>query len=230
MTERERIKLGSKISSDGHYRDTFEVAGDPDRCAKVIRARRYARLQKWLIGHGVSPKLVGPQVPTFIVSLFRFGRTDLNTFELENIESLHEEFKEFVVQNAHLADIEGGGRAFVSDRVKNHDGTYSLTLAETGIVHNAPFWEHMEHVLALMKEHGQYFLSGPRNIMVQKVSETEWRPVFIDLKRLNYKPDMSKTDARYMRLLKTFRYGIRTKWSPEPSSPMLHQPGLSIPA
>jgi hypothetical protein len=64
-----------------------------------------------------------------------------------------------------------------------------LPIAHYGKVENPYFWKDAEKIAQLLDEHRLWFFETfkARNILVKKISEERWQPIFIDYKYIGWK-------------------------------------------
>lgn len=176
------ITLGERIGAGG-YRECFEVAGDPLVCAKLVRDHRHAR--------------VGLSIPKPVLrALERFGHPDVNVLEMKKHRQIPDALRLHCVPDMWFDKTDDGRRALIVPRVFNSDGSPTKTLREERLVQNEHFWNRFESLVGLMQEHDtQLFDSNPDNVLVQKMSDDVWNPVFVDVKRVGFKGGILKQVA-----------------------------------
>ncbi len=156
------LKPGDKIG-EGNFRECFAVVGEPGLCIKRLKT-----------GLGLRQRL---QVI--------FLRRRMNHEELNTYKSLPAELKEYF-----NPIIEASDDRLVTGRPLDYDGTHSRPVCDYGKVSNEMFWKEVEKVVALLDKHKIWFFDTFQigtNIFVQRLSETEWKPIIIDYKHLGWK-------------------------------------------
>lgn len=91
---------------------------------------------------------------------------------------------------------------------------YSKTVEVNGPVNNKPFRDHVDKISDIFMKNKIYpfdIFSSGKNVIVQKISKSEWKPVLIDVKRFWYRQepyqpnllfDSQKKKKFYRRLVK----------------------------
>ncbi len=156
------LKFAEKIG-EGNFRECFAIEGEPDLCIKRLKP-----------GLGFRQKL---QV-TFL-------RRRMNQEELKTYRNLPVELKEYF-----NPIIDASQDYLVTGRPMDFDGTYSRPVCAYGKVSNEIFWKEVEQVVFLLDKHKIWFFDTFQigtNILVQRLSETEWKPVIIDYKHLGWR-------------------------------------------
>lgn len=156
------LKPGDKIG-EGNFRECFAVAGEPGLCIKRLK-----------------PGL-GPLQKLQVI----FLRRRMNHEELKTYKSLPAELKEFF-----NPIIDASDEYLVTGRPLDYDGTHSRPVCVYGKVFNEMFWGEVEKLVSLLDEHKIWFFDTFQigtNIFVQRLSETEWKPIIIDYKHLGWK-------------------------------------------
>jgi hypothetical protein len=150
--------------------------------------------------------------PSAPYSLLKFGKANVNEAERENYEALPA-----VVRKEFTPDYRMIRGVVVQERVMDFDGTPSLSMIEHekkfGKIDNKFFWEKIDQLKEIFtKEQEPLFntFGDGSNIMVKKISETEWKPMLIDYKRLGrrsfpFQADLLLKDAVRNKFLRQFR-------------------------
>ncbi len=154
-------KLGEKIG-EGNFRECFALQDDPGLCYKRLRPDLgfFQRFQ--------------------VLSL----RRHMNQEEQRTYNALPSMIKPY------FNPVVDAGKSFlVAARPMDFDGSYSLPLNDYGKVGNSSFWEQSERLVKLLDRHSLWFLDifGSTNIIVQRLSEQQWKPIIIDYKHLGWK-------------------------------------------
>ena len=209
------IVLGSKIG-EGKFRQCWELKEDPALCAKLVRPNIEKR---------ILPSL-RVSVPSRVFTLINNGVFDVNQLEHDNITSLPGPIRQYApIVMELIRDVRlSPQKILVTSRAFDYDHSPSKSLAETGPVHNEEFWNHIQHISNCMLDFRRYFsdvFHRGQNILVQKLTPTEFRPVLIDLKRegcRTYPYDVllflpSEQRRRFRRKLLAFKekFDARTK-------------------
>ncbi len=156
------LKPGKKIG-EGHFRECFEVEGDPGLCIKKLRPDL-----------GVLQKL----------HLFLLNR-DVNKEEFLTYSSLPVELRPYFSPVVDLKEDH-----LVAGRPVDFDGNPSRSLSEYGKVRNEYFWKDIDIIVSLFRKYDIWFFDAFRlgeNVFVQKLTDKEWKPVIVDYKRLGWK-------------------------------------------
>ncbi len=175
-----KIPLGEKIGS-GVHRETFEVKGQPRKIAKVLRDWFVLRI-------GTALKIHIPGIALKVLSFIRYGTLNVNEYERDILASLPKSVMRYVACCPEIAETTDGRTALINTRLKNFDGTFAQTLHSHGPVNNPAFWQHWNHLFLICKKENIALYDvfrNPKNILVHKISETEWVPMIIDVKSLN---------------------------------------------
>lgn len=167
--------LGRKIA-EGKYRECFEISDDPSLCAKVQKNV----IERRFLGFRVKYSLR-------IYTLLKFLIPDLNERELDIINDLPDELREYLPPISRLERDDGNGETrLVMTRSIDYDGSYSKVVSENGVIRNEMFWQHIEKIMNIMIQNNIFLfdITG-RNMIVRKLSPTSWQPILIDLKSLD---------------------------------------------
>lgn len=151
------------------YRECFST-DNPDLCVKKMKDR-------------ITRKLFWIQISikSELFSLIKFWNDNINIIEYEVIKKLPKELLEYFPRIIYLENW-----VLYMERPRNYDWTYSITLQEHGPTDNEAFWEHIEKIERICRDNKFRLFDILRmwkNILIQKISETEFKPVIIDCKR-----------------------------------------------
>lgn len=152
------MELAHKIGS-GRYRECYAIPGT-HLCLKKTKDI------EWNVRSLVTHILGNP-----------------NKKELAVYDMLPLELREF------FPKMYGHDDFLISERIRDFDGAYSKSLHEYGKVSNTAFWSHIKNIADMMLREKIYLFDVfhfGNNIIVQQVSENEYRPVIIDCKRLGW--------------------------------------------
>ena len=141
----------------GRYRECYAITGS-DLCLKKLRPVKFDF--RSLSSH-----------------LFR----DINQEEFEIIKRIPDSLVPFFPDK-----ISKNERMLISCRPKDFDGSYSRLIEETGIISNPYFWGAIDFIASEMIKHKLWWfdvLHLGNNVLVQKISETKYKPIVIDCKR-----------------------------------------------
>ncbi len=167
--------IGRKIGA-GTCRDVFEVVPYPELLVKRVRDSRLVNIKKdqavnWSIRF--SSKL-------------RWFINDINKFESKIYRKLAPQLYEYLPKI--LFTVKENSEVFLfSEKITDYDGRLSRSIDQLPAVTQISFWKRTERLKALLLIHRIYlfdiFHKG-NNLIVQKVSPTDWRPMLVDVKRL----------------------------------------------
>ena len=177
------IKKGVLIG-DGNFRVCYAIKNS-DLSIKINR--------KWVIKTIAGFKI---PLPAVIFSLLKFGTLNPNKKEFSIIQNLPAELKTYLPKH-----IELNNGNLIQSRPKDFDGHYSSTVIKYGKVENEAFWNHVKTIENIFIKH-QFFpldiFRGGGNVIIEKISETEWKPIIIDIKRVGYRPIVDSLDFKLM--------------------------------
>ncbi len=155
-------KPAEKIG-EGNFRECFAVEGDPGLCIKRIRHDLgfLQRLQVWIL------------------------RRRMNEEERKIYDNLPEELKQYFnpIVDASVNNL-------VTERPYDYDGQHSRLVRDYGKISHEGFWLHVEEIVRLLDKHRIWFFDIfhlGANMFVQRLSETEWKPVIVDYKHIGWK-------------------------------------------
>lgn len=150
------------------YRECFST-DDPNLCVKKMK-KKIIRSLFW----------IKFSIKSDIFSLFKFWNDNINIVEYEFIQRIPTELFEYLPNTIFLERW-----LLYMERPRNYDRTYSITLKEHGPTENESFWEHIENIERICRENkfwGFDIMNNWKNILIKKISETEYKPVIIDCK------------------------------------------------
>lgn len=188
------VQLAEKIG-EGHLRECFAVEGEPGLCVKKVK----------------------PDLTLFQRLHLLFIRRDLNTAEFNTYKRLPEELKPYF-----NPVVEVCRDYLITSRPLDYDGSHSRPVSDYGSIANNIFWEEVEKVVALFEKHNMWFFDAFQlgtNVFVQQLSDTHWRPIIIDYKRLGWRSypiqlnllldteKKKKFYRKYQRFVERFRNG-----------------------
>lgn len=171
-----------EIIGDGNFRVCYALK-DSDLSIKVNRKF-------------ITKKIgaISLKFPAVFFSLLKFGTFNPNKKEFDIIQNLPAELKTYLPNAIVLK--EGN---LIQSRPKDFDGNYSSTVIKYGKVKNDAFWNHVKKIETIFIDH-QFFpldiFRGGGNVIIEKHSETEWKPIIIDIKRIGYRPIVDSLDFK----------------------------------
>lgn len=175
------IEKGELIG-DGNFRICYAIK-NTDLSIKINR--------KWVVKTIAGFKI---PFPAFIFSLLKFGTFNPNKKEFDIIQQLPLELLTYLPK--HLELQEGN---LIQTRPKDFDNNYSSTVIKYGKVENDIFWNHVQNIENIFIKY-QFFpldiFRGGGNVIIEKKSETEWKPIIIDIKRIGYRPIVDSLDLK----------------------------------
>ncbi len=170
------LPLTSKID-EGRSRECWETT-DPGLIVKKPKAD----IAKHYPSLGFTVNFSGR-----VYRLLAYGTTDINRDEANIVDSLPSSIRSFVPETVRLEKQEDTSESLlIMSRTMDFDGQPSRTVQETGPIDNERFWQHVDELVQRMLENELYFCDifwRGNNILVQRVNETEFRPVLVDVKR-----------------------------------------------
>lgn len=173
--------LGEEIGK-GNYRFCYALK-NTDLSIKINR--------KFVIKNLAGIKV---HFPAFIFSFLKFGTVNPNKKEYEILMSLPTSLRTYLPKHIEYRD-----GYLIQSRPKDYDGNYSISVYHHRAFKNEAFWNHVKIIENMLLEHEIYPLDifrGGGNIMIQKLSETEWKPILIDFKRVGYRPFADSLDFK----------------------------------
>ena len=165
------MELREKIG-EGHYRTCF-ATDDTSLCAKKMKPT----LEKTLLG------FIEVNVSAKLYTLLLLGTKDLNRKELDITQSLPFTLQSYLPSTIFLQED-----CLVMERPIDFDGAYSSTLQEYGPVGNEYFRNCVQDIRHICIQNNLRFLDTfhrGNNILVKRISEHAYKPILIDLKRLD---------------------------------------------
>ena len=157
-----------QLLGEGTYRICYTTS-NPNLCAKKVKSR----IQKKYFGINFNLNM------NKYLKL-KFGISDMNKFEYEQIENLPKSLKKYVPSDTRLKK-----NYLIMTRPKDYTGEYSRNLIEFGKVKNQYFWQCIEEICLVFEKNNLWyhdiFFKG-NNLLVQKISKDKFQPVMIDLK------------------------------------------------
>ncbi len=146
----------------GNLRDCYSIADKPGLCIKIVKAE-------------LTP---GRRFQAF----FFWKNTNVKEYQL--YKTIPSEIKPYF-----NPVIEAEKEYVLTERPRNHDGSFASSVKSHHKISNASFWQHVKNLFQYLEENELWFfdvLNG-NNMFVQKNSETDWRPIVVDYKRLGWK-------------------------------------------
>ena len=168
--------MNSEIIAEGTYRQCYATQ-NPNLCVKILKPNIIKQYFGFKFDFDMKRYLK-----------FKFGFSDINMIEYQQITKLPEELKEFIP-----SDIELTEKGLIMERPKDYTGDYSLNMIRFGKVSNDYFWSCVDEICAVFDErklwYQDVFFKG-NNIMVKKVSKDKFVPIIIDFKNIgkNFDP------------------------------------------
>ncbi len=157
-----------KLLGEGTYRLCYK-ASDSNFCIKKVKSR----IQKEYFGIKFNLNMEK-------YLKLKFGISDMNRLEYEQIENLPKSIKQYVPSDVKLSN-----KHLIMARPKDYTGEYSRNLIEFGKVKNQYFWNCIEEICLVFEKNNLWyhdvFFKG-NNLLVQKISKDKFQPVMIDLK------------------------------------------------
>lgn len=175
------MNLGEEIGN-GNYRVCYAIKNS-DLIVKINRKFVY----KKLLGVKIP-------IPAFLFTFLKFGTFNPNEREYNILQKLPNELSPYLPEYIKL---ENGN--LIQNRPKDYTGNYSATVISLKSVTNDSFWKHVKIIEELFVKHDFYPLDifrGGGNVIVQKISFDEWKPILIDIKRVGYRPIVDSLDFK----------------------------------
>jgi len=147
---------------EGNLRNCYSILNKPDLCVKIIKTELN---------------------PTRRLQAFFFWK-NTNIKEYQLYKTLPEKIKPYF-----NPVIEAEKEYVLTERPRNHDGSFAKPVKSHQKISNISFWQHVNYMFEYFEENNIWFfdvLNG-NNMFVQKDSETDWRPVVVDYKRFGWK-------------------------------------------
>lgn len=170
------------IIGDGNFRVCYALKNS-DLSIKINR--------KWVV-----KKIAGLKIPfpACIFALLKFGTLNPNKKEYHIIQNLPAALKTYLPKHTEIKDGN-----LMQSRPKDYNGDYSSTVIKYGKVDNDVFWNHVHTIENIFIKY-QFFpldiFRGGGNVIIEKISETEWKPIIIDIKRVGYRPFVDSLDFK----------------------------------
>jgi hypothetical protein len=170
------IILGDVVLQ-GVFYQFYNIQSVPHRWAKKIvsfRAKQYP------LGMKVT-------YPMWLYTRFKYGVSDIIQYEMQAAQTIPREVQPYLLENQTLGQTSRGETVLCADKVLDWDGVPSQTLNRVGKVSNEVFWQHVQSICDELERHHIYLLGvfhGGNHILVQKLSQNEWRPVLLDVLKL----------------------------------------------
>jgi hypothetical protein len=174
--EPSQIVLGDIVEQGVFYR-FCNIQGAPHRWAKKMVG---SRTKRYLFGLTVT-------YPMWLYTRYKYGVSDMIQYELQIAQTMPREVQPYLLQNQALGRTSEGESVLCADKVLDWDGAPSQTLNRVGKVSNELFWRHVQEVCDVLERDRLYLLGvfhGGNHILVQKVTEHEWKPVLLDVVKL----------------------------------------------
>lgn len=155
--------IPSEKIGEGKFRECFAVEGDSGLCLKRLKPNLgfFKRLYLWIM------------------------RRRLHEEEQKIYQNLPAELKRYFNPIVDISD-----ENLLTARPLDYDGTHSRPVKDFGQISNAGFWQQIEEIVALLEKHKIWFFDvfqSGTNIFAQRLSETDWKPVIVDYKRIGWK-------------------------------------------
>ena len=145
----------------------------------------------------------------------KYGIENLNQYEINIIKNLPKELNPYIPKKISLEK-----EILIMERIKNYDNNYSKSLQEIGKIDNNFFWDDIYNIKSIFDKNELYFLDiffCGNNIMVKKESETKFKPIIIDFKKIGrtmypfqfnliFKSEQKKKfNRRFNKFIETFK-------------------------
>jgi len=158
--------MNSEVIGEGTYRQCYST-DNPNLCVKKLKSNIIKQYFGFKFDFGMVKYLK-----------FKFGFSDINMIEYQQITKLPKELKEFIP-----SDIELTEKGLIMERPKDYTDEYSLNMISFGKVRNEHFWSCVDEICAIFDErklwYQDIFFKG-NNILVKKVSKDKFVPIIID--------------------------------------------------
>ncbi len=182
------------------YRDCYSTNNE-NICGKKVKPT----LKKNFFWKSINIK-------TSLFTLFNFWIRDFNKFEYSNFQKIPETLSAYVPEHVSLEwDV------LYSSRPRDYDWSYSKNIQELWVIHDDTFWEHIHFITDELLKHKLRFTDIFHlwnNLIVQKVSPNQYKPILVDVKRLGarmyplqpllYLPGQMK--KKFLRRLQKFKW------------------------
>ncbi len=155
------IHTGKKIGG-GNLRDCYSIANKPGLCIKIVKSEL-----------SLARKLQ---------AFFFHKNTNIEEYRLYT--TIPEQIRPYF-----NPVIEAEKAYMLTEMPRNYDGSYALPVKSHGKISNQVFWQHVNNLFNFFEENELWLfdvLNG-NNMFVRKDSDTDWRPVIIDYKRIGWK-------------------------------------------
>ncbi len=145
----------------GNLRDCYSILNKPGFCIKIVK-----------------PELK----PTRKLQAFFFWK-NTNIKEYQIYKTIPETIKPYF-----NPVIEAEKEYVLTEIPRNYDGSYALPVKRHKKINNKIFWQHVSDLFHFLEKSELWFFDvmNGNNMFVQKRSETDWRPVIIDYKRMGW--------------------------------------------
>lgn len=159
-----------ELIGEGCYRYCYATQS-PDLCVKRMKSN----INKQYFGFNFN---VSMQKYLKI----KFGISDMNKLEFDQITQLPEALKVYIPSNIKLTN-----EGLLMGRSRDYTGKYSRNLIEFGKVRNKYFWNCVDEICNIFEENNLWyhdvFFKG-NNLLVKKISRHKFVPIMIDLKEI----------------------------------------------
>jgi hypothetical protein len=160
----------TEIIGEGLFRQCYATP-NPDLCVKRMKSS----IDKQYFGFNFN-------IDMKRYLKFKFGISNMNKFEFNQITKLPETLKAYIPSKVELTEL-----GLIMERQKDYNGEYSKNMIEFGKVRNEYFWNCVDEICSVFDESNLWyqdiFFKG-NNVLVKKVSKDKFVPIMIDLKEI----------------------------------------------
>jgi hypothetical protein len=199
------ITLGKPLHAGSCFQ-FYEIQGQPHRWAKKAE---YDRVKRYPLGVTVTYSMK-------LYTLLKYGVPDVMQYECNQWRRMPQELHPYLLREVTLSRTSNGDRVLSADKVMDFDGMPSRSLNDMGKIANPSFWKAVEVICDSLERHNLVLLGvfhGGNQLLVQKVSELEWKPIILDLTKIGrrmypFQPDLwfrFSLKKKFCRQLSRFR-------------------------
>ena len=159
-----------QLIGEGGYRKCY-TTDSPDLCVKRMKSN----IIKHYFGFNFN----------FNMKMYlriKFGISDMNQLEFDQIKKLPESLKAYIPSNIGLTR-----EGLMMGRPKDYNGEYSRNVIEIGKIRNEFFWNCVDEICEVFEQNNLWFhdvFFKGNNLLVKKISEDKFIPIMIDLKEI----------------------------------------------
>ncbi len=162
LTKKHGLLHADQKIGGGNLRDCYSIVNKPGLCVKIVKTKLN---------------------PTRKFQAFFFWR-NTNIKEYQLYKTIPKKIKPYF-----NPVIEAEKDYVLTEIPRNYDGSYAMPVKRHKKISNTIFWQHVSDLFHFLEENELWFfdvLNG-NNMFVQKHSESDWRPLIVDYKRLGWK-------------------------------------------